>query len=288
MSGDFDAAAFKEGARRQWQQAAEAWYRWTPTLVDWQRPVTDVMMAAASITEGQRVLDVAAGAGEPAVTIAKRVGKKGSVVASDISAAILEFAERRARDQGVSNLTTRVADGEALALPEASFDAAVSRLGLIYFPDRVGALKQIRHLLKDGARVAVVGITSPAANPFSAITMRIIAQRAALPPPRAGMPGPFSLGTDALMRDALASAGFADIEVSVVGAPLELPSGTQCARFQREAFAGLDQLLGKLPPADRDQVWEEIGGELQKLSRDGKFRGDAQFIVGSGAKRAAS
>lgn len=277
-------AALKERARAHWQQAAEAWYRWTPTLTEWLEPVTRAMMDAARIAPGHRVLDVAAGAGEPSVTIARRVGAGGSVLATDISPAILELAACHAAGARVENVQTRVMDGEALDLPESSFDAAVSRLGVIYLPDRVEALRQIRRVLRPGARVAIVGITSPAANPFSAVTMGVLGPRAKLPPPPPGGPGPFSMGSEAAMRGPLEEAGFADVAVEVVDAPLAMASARECARMQREAFAGLDQMLAALPPAERDDAWEEVARQLARFEGGGSFRSAAQFIVGSGAK----
>ena len=280
----FNPDAYKETMRKQWQQAGEAWYRWGPKIEEWLRPVTDAMVESAAIEEGYRVLDIAAGAGEPAVTVAKLVGPTGSVLATDISSVILGFARRHAEEEGVSNLETRVMDGESIDLPEASFDAAVSRLGLIYFPDRIRTLRQIHRVLRGEGRVAVVGITSPMANPFSAITMKVIAARANLPPPRPGGPGPFSLGSPALMREALESAGFEDVKTRVVDAPLRMESASQCARFQREAFAGLDQLLSALPASGREAAWDEVAAQLGPLESGGRFVSDAQFIVGSGAR----
>jgi SAM-dependent methyltransferase len=284
-SSGFDPVAYKERTRQQWQQAAEAWYRWSPTLEEWLHPVTEAMIELAGIKEGDKVLEVAAGAGEPAVTIAKRVGPGGSVLATDISSNILEFAAKRAKDEGVSNLQTRVLDGESLSeLPERSFDAATSRLGLIWFPDRVGALKQIHRALREGARVATAGITSPAENPFSAITMRIIGMRAHLPPPKPGDPGPYSLGSETVMHDSLQAAGFADITIRLIDAPLRMASASECTRFQREAFAGLDQLLYALPQSEREATWKEVTDALKPLEHDGAFYSKVQFIVGSGTR----
>ena len=137
----FDPVRYKATTREQWQSAAEAWDRWTPTLQSWLGPPTELMLDLARIGPGNRVLDVAAGAGEPAITAAKRVGSTGSVLATDISSNILAYAQRTAAAQGLTNLETRVMDGEHLALPDAAFDAVLSRVGLIYFPDQQRALE---------------------------------------------------------------------------------------------------------------------------------------------------
>jgi SAM-dependent methyltransferase len=264
------------------QEAAAAWARWTPTLQAWLAPVDTVLLELAGIGLGQRVLDVAAGAGEPAVSIAPRVGPTGSVLATDLSPAILALADAHARQGGIANLETRVMDGEALELADASVDAVVSRLGVIYFPDRVGALREMRRVLRPGGRAAIVGITNPAANPFSAITGRLLATRANLPPPPTGGPGPFSMGDPALMQAAFEEAGFDDISTRIVDAPLHLSSAKACVQFLREAFAGLDAMLLRLSPADRQAAWDDVAEALRAFEHDGAFTSPAQFIVGAG------
>src|SRR5918997_1707186 len=117
----FDPIRYKETTREQWQQAAAAWHRWGPTLAAWLGPATELMLDLAAIGPGDRVLDVAAGAGEPALTAAARVGPTGSVLATDIAADILAYAADVARERGLSNVETRVMDGEHLELPDASF-----------------------------------------------------------------------------------------------------------------------------------------------------------------------
>src|SRR4051794_25515780 len=132
----FDPDAYKRTTREQWQVAAEPWHRWGPTLDEWLGEATEAMLDMADGGAGGRVLDVAAGAGGQTQTAARRVGPQGSVLATDISEDILAFAEQAARDAGLENVTTRVMDGENLDVPEGSFDAVISRVGFIYFPDQ--------------------------------------------------------------------------------------------------------------------------------------------------------
>jgi SAM-dependent methyltransferase len=277
-----DPSVVKDRTRAAWQGAAQAWHDWGPTIEAWLQPVTDVVVEQLRVAAGAQVLDVAAGAGEPAVTLARLVGPGGSVLAVDISPAILELATAHAAGAGVDNVATRVMDGEALDLPERSFDAAVSRLGVIYFPDRQTALREIHRVLRPGGRVAVVGITSPAANPFAATTFGVLMANAQLPPPTPGGPGPYSMGDPDVMRAALTSAGFDDVDVRIVDATLRMESAAECARFQREAFAGLDQMLSALDALERDRVWAQVASALQPFDRDTGFVSPSQFIVGAG------
>src|SRR3712207_3978566 len=99
----FDAVKYKNTTRDQWQTAAEAWYRWSPTLTAWLGKATDKMLEMARISSGQKVLDVAAGAGEQSITTAGKVGSNGYVLATDISSNILEFAKLMAKQAGLNN-----------------------------------------------------------------------------------------------------------------------------------------------------------------------------------------
>jgi SAM-dependent methyltransferase len=279
-----EGQAFRDRSLRQWEQAAEGWHRWSPTVEEWLRPVTTAMVESAGISPGDRVLDLATGAGEPAVTIAKLVGKKGSVVAVDFSPGMVKFAEEHAREEETTEVTTRLMDGESLEFPDEWFDAAVSRLGLIYFQDRAQALRELRRVLRPMARASIAGNFNLPGNPFSAITMKVIGTRAKLSPPRPGSPGPFSLGDEQTLRGTLESAGFVDVKVKIVDAQLRMESAEDCARLQREAFGGVDQLLAALAPSEREEVWKEVVDQLRPLEQNGSFVSNAQFIVGSGMK----
>ena len=182
----FDPDHYKRTTRDQWQDAAEAWHRWDPELRSWLGPATEVMLDLAAIGEGDHVLDVAAGAGEPALSAAKRVGPTGHVLATDISSNILEFARSAAQDQQLTQVETRVMDGEQLDLTDGAFDAVLSRVGLIYFPNQQRALAEIRRVLKPGGRFAAMVYTTPEQNRFFSIPVSIIRRRAQLPPPLPG------------------------------------------------------------------------------------------------------
>lgn len=280
----FDPARFKEATREQWDTVAEAWDRWTPTLQAWLGPVTEAMLDLARLKPGDRVLDVAAGAGEPGLSAAERVGPTGSILATDFAANILAFAERAAAARGVPNFATRVMDAEQLDLADASFDAAFSRLGIIYCPNRAGALAELRRVLRPGGRAVVAGFTTPERNQFFAIPIGIIRRRAQLPPPAPGLPGPFSLGGPGVMEAMLRQAGFREVETRVVAAPLRLASAAECARFERESFGALTQMLAGLPPEERAATWEEVARELGQFEGPDGFAAPSELIVGVGVR----
>lgn len=281
---EFDPVRYKETTRDQWQHAAEAWHRWGPTIEGWLGPATEVMLDLAQIGAGSRVLDVAAGAGEPALTAAERVGPEGSVLATDISANILAFAQQSARARGLDNVETRVMDGERLDLPDATFDAVLSRVGLIYFPDQQRALTGMRRVLKPGGRVVAMVYTTPERNRFFSIPVSVIRYRAQLPPPLPGQPGPFSLGGSGVLEEAFRRTGFRQIETRVVPSPLRLPTAAECVRFERESFGALLQMLAGLGEGEREATWGVIEAELRQFEGPQGFEGPCEMIVGVGVK----
>ncbi len=282
VQATFDPLAFKETTRAQWQDAATAWHGWGPVIADWLGDATELMLDLAGITEGSAVLDVAAGAGEQSLRAAQRVGPGGRVVATDIAPNLLELAAEDARDAGLP-LDTLELDGEALdTLPGDNYDAVISRVGLIYFPDQGRALAGARHVLKPGGRFATVTYSTPDRNEFFSIPIGIIRRRAQLPPPLPGQPGPFSLGAPGVLAASLESAGFSDVVVHTVPSPLRVSSASECVRFERESFGALHQMMRGLSEAEKAETWAEIEQALRGFEgRDG-FVGPCEMLVGVG------
>ncbi|HEV2121380.1 MAG TPA: class I SAM-dependent methyltransferase [Chloroflexota bacterium] len=280
----FDPAKYKETTREQWQTAARAWNEWGSFLRQWLGPATDTRLDMAAIGSGQRVLDVAAGAGDQTLQVAERVGPSGSVLATDISPNILAFAAENARRAGYDNMATQTMDGEDLDVPEGSFDAVISRVGLIYFPNRQKALAGMRQALKPGGRLAAMVYSTPENNRFFSVPVAIIRRRANLPPPLPGQPGPFSLGAPGVLEQAYRDAGFRDIQTRTVPAPLIMRSAADCVRFERESFGALHQMLSGLDATEQEAAWEEIGEALQEFEGPSGFIGPCELVIAVGAK----
>jgi SAM-dependent methyltransferase len=284
MAAQFDAEQYKRTTREQWENAAEAWHRWGPALEDWLGEATERMLDAAAITSGSRVLDVAAGAGGQSLAAARRVGHAGRVLATDISPAILAFAAKSAAEAGLSNIETLAVDGEELDVEAGSFDAVISRVGLIYFPDQQRALAGMYRALRPGGRFAAIVYSTPDRNEFFSIPVGIIRRRANLPPPLPGQPGPFSLGQPGTIEAAFAEAGFRDITVDRVPAPVRMSTAAECVRFERESFGALHQMLAGLPPAEQEEVWSDIENQLRRFENDAGFEGPCEMLVAAGTK----
>jgi len=276
MTG-FDAEAYKHTTREQWQEAAGAWHRWDPVFDRWLATATEQMLDLAVVADGSRVLDVAAGSGGQSIAAARR---GATVLATDISSNILAEAEAAARDAGVA-IATQVADGESLGVPPETFDAAISRLGLMYMPDKLHALRGARDALRDGGRYAAVVFAEPERNRFFSVPIGIVRRRARLPPPAPGLPGPFS---SVSLAEQIEAAGFRDVEVRRVDAPLRMASAAECAHMERESFGALHQMLAGLAAAEQEDAWREIAEALEEFDGPDGFSGPCELLVGAGTK----
>ena len=215
---------------------------------------------------------------------AQRVGPKGEVLATDIAENLVRYLEQDAAAAGLTQVRAAVMDGEDLRVPPGRFDAVICRLGLIYLPDRKAALSGMRAALRPGGRLAAIVYSTPEANRFFSVPVSIIRRAAQLPPPLPGQPGPFSLGTPEVLSHELEAAGFVDVDVRALPAPLRLASAAECVRFERESFAALHQMLAGLSPDAQAAVWRNINDALIVFEGPDGFAAPCELLVVSAAK----
>lgn len=271
-----------------WDAAAEGWDRHSELLGDWLSEVTPAMLDAAGIAPGSRVLDIAAGAGDQTLAIARRVGATGHVLATDISPRILELAQDRLRASGFAQATTRIADAQALGLVGAGFDAAVCRLGLMFCTAPLDAMREAHGALRPGGRFSAVVFAPPKVNPCIALMLTIARQHAGmlpLTPESAAAPGTlFSLGRPGLLAELLGRAGFVAIEVHAVSAPMRLPSSAHYVEFVRSAGLPIVQLLAALPKAVQRDAWDDMSTQLTLFDTPSGWQGPNELLLCAAAR----
>jgi SAM-dependent methyltransferase len=280
-----DAETFKLAARRQWDACAKGWNDKSTVIRNWLREPTDAMLAMADIKAGARVLDVAAGAGDQTLDIARRVGPTGYVLATDISPAILAFAKENARQAGYANVETQAEDGETLDVAEGSFDAAICRLGLMLFPDPGKGVTRMFRALKPGGRACAMVFSGPERNPCIGVLVSTAFKHASLPPPDPYRPGGLSsLGRPGLMDELFRRAGFSHVATTKVIAPFRLPSAQDYLDFVRTSASPILQILGRLDDQKREAAWAEIADRLSAFNTCDGWEGPNELLLTAGQR----
>jgi len=142
----------------------------------------------------------------------------------------------------------------------------------------------MRRALRPGGRLAAVVYSTADCNEFFSIPVGIIRRRARLPPPLPGQPGPFSLGAPGVIEAAFTQAGFRDVSVATVPAPVRMPRAADCVRFERDSFGALHQMLAGLSETEREEAWAEIETELTRFETNSGFEGPCELLVAAGTK----
>jgi SAM-dependent methyltransferase len=280
-----DSMSYKDSIRHEWQRTARGWHDWMPMINGWLTGATELMLSLAGVKIGSRVLDTAAGDGGQSLIAAQRVGPNGYVLATDIAPNFVTLASQLARDLGLDQLHARVMDAEQLDLSNQSFDAVISRLGVMYLPNPRRGFAEMARVLRSGGRAAVIVLGNAQGSPFFSIPVSIIRRRAALPQPQPGQPGPFSLGSPAILAGLFREAGFCEIETHVVNAPLRLKSAAECVRFRREASGTLQQMLRGLDATAQSETWQEIEEALRVYEGPDGFESPSELLVAAGLKQ---
>ncbi len=229
-----DAGKLKREQREAWNDAATALQKWWPAFERAAQKVSDRLVELAGVKPGDRVLDVATGNGEPAVTAARRVGAAGHVVGVDQSPGMLRIARERAAALGLANLEFLESDAEILALPEKSFDAVLCRWGLMFMPDLGAPVKRLRMFTRHGGGFATAVWSSRHRVPLISAGADLMRKIANLPPPPPGALEPWRLADPSILKSALAAAGYQDIRIEPMIVTFEFESPEIATMFRTE------------------------------------------------------
>jgi len=270
--------------RDTWESAAPGWAKWEHVFATGLSGATDALMDMAGLQPGMQVLDLACGAGSQSIEAAKRVGPNGGVVASDISATMLEHVRSNAAHAGLQNIETLECAAEDLEQAEARFDASICRLGLMLFPSPRKAVAAVRRALKPGARFAALVFTTPANNPFMAQPMAILLRHARKSPPAPGQPGIFALGAAGVLERLMQDGGLGDVKTKIVRASLALPSASDALQLMQQAAGAYRAVVADLDDAAKSNAWSEVYERLKQFEAGGGFTTELELLIGSGAK----
>jgi ubiquinone/menaquinone biosynthesis C-methylase UbiE len=263
---------YKETQRQSWDSVAAGWQEWWQTFEKDAQRLSDHLVELAKIDSSSKVLDVATGIGEPAVTAAKKVSgvDGGYVLATDIAPQMLSIAKQRALSLGLEEeiIEFKEGDAETIDLPISEFDAALSRWGLIYLPDLKAGLTNIHRSLVDGGRLAAAVWASPDKVPFLSVVMSTVLKETQKPPPPSGIPGPFSLADLSITETALSETGFKEITVERMNVVFTYSSPEEYTHFHQAILAPAHALLADQSPKRKEEIWNAVTQAVTKYADD--------------------
>jgi SAM-dependent methyltransferase len=236
------------------------------------------------VAPGMTVLDLASGHGEPALALAAAVGPTGHVTATDQGPALLTVAEERARCEGLTNMTFRVADAHALPFPDGTFDRVTSRLGVMYFVELARALGEIHRVLKPAGRVTFIA-WGPLDQPLFQILVGTLFQYVEPPEPEPGAPDPFMFAEPGSLTAALQDAGYREVdeEHATISTPFPGTPRQYWDWFWDMALP-LQPLLRRLTPDQRQRVVDEALAALRRFDDGERVTLPVQVVVASGMR----
>jgi len=258
--------------------------RWKAKSAVMGKAVTEALVEYARPKPSMRVLDLASGTGEPAISIAMRVGSQGHVTALDLSADLLQIAKGRAQERGLENFCTQQADAQSLPFDDNSFDLATCRFGVMFFYDAVLALRELHRVLRPGAR-ACFAAWGPFDQPYWQSTMGVVHRYVGGPLLPPGGPDPFRFAEPGSLSAVLRSAGFRAVEEETRTLPWTWPGTPEEVWEQAQAVAVpfrpmLDRVSENMWPQIHQEVLAAIGTHVR--GQNIEFR--ASVVMASGTK----
>jgi ubiquinone/menaquinone biosynthesis C-methylase UbiE len=270
-SSSFDSEQFKVDQRQRWDSVAEGWKEWWQTIEFAAQKVSDRLVELAQIKPGQKVLDIATGIGEPAITAALKLAGSGNniddtgyVLAIDVSTRMLAIAKQRAAALGLQDIIEfKEVDAEMLELSESSFDAVLCRWGLMFMPNLDNTLSRILRALVPGGRLACAVWAEASKVPFISFPTNIVMCELNVPPPPPGTPGPFALADISILKGVLFNAGFTDIKSGRLNVTFEFSTVEDYINYTKAVASTIKTILSKESVNRQEEVWNIVTQQVR-------------------------
>jgi SAM-dependent methyltransferase len=276
------ADEIRDAQRALWAGLSAGWDEWESVITEQLRPVGTAMIERLDIAEDQQHLDIAAGTGEPGLSIA-RLSPNGRVVLTDLASEMLEIAARRARAAGLGNVETKVCSADDLPFDDALFDSVSVRFGYMFFPDVAKATAEFARVLKPGGRLCSSVWVKPDENPWTSIALDAIATEVVPAPPDPDGPNMFRCAAPRYVSSLYENAGLGDVAEWDVDVELVTRSA---AEYWEMISAHVSLAVAALQHVDeraRDRIRAAAIEKVSAFEKDGEVRvpGVARCIVGT-------
>ncbi|MCX6497257.1 MAG: class I SAM-dependent methyltransferase [Arthrobacter sp.] len=278
------ANSIRDQQRIIWDQFAAGWKKWDAELLGWHRPFGDAMIQDSRLRPDSSVLDVAAGSGEPGLTVAALV-PQGDVVLADISAGMLQVAREKASARGLANVSFSVCASAELPFDDAMFDAVLCRFGFNFFPEMRAALREMVRTAKPGARISAAVWGKAAGNPWASLVLGTLAHHTELPQPPASSTGLFRCSAPGFMARLFREAGLVDVAERTVSTDLVLDSPESYWEFMEDIATTVAMGLAKADKEARSLIRSDVFQLLGRYEHQGalRLRSTATIVAGTRA-----
>ena len=267
-----------------WAAVAPSWGEHAGYIDSRGAVVAQAMLDAAGLDRGRRVLELAAGPGSVGLAAAEIVGTDGTVVVSDIASQMTAIAAERAESRALTNVCTRILDLEQIDCPAASFDTVLCREGLMLVQNPATALREVHRIMRPGGRAVFAVWAERDRNPWLGLLFDAVTAQLGMPVPPPGIPGPFSLEENGALEELLRAAGFTEVAVNEVSAPLHAQSVDEWWSVVPSLAGPLAALLAGLPAEASAAIRAHAEAGIAQFAGPDGYELPGVSIVGSGRR----
>ena len=273
----------RQQQKETWNKFSSGWKKWDDLTMDFLKPMGNEIIRLLNPKNDDVVLDVAAGTGEPGLTIASML-TGGKVIITDLAEDMLEIARENATRRGIKNIETRACDVCELPFADNTFDAISCRFGFMFFPDMLLAAKEMVRVLKPGGRIATSVWSVPEKNFWVTAIMGTINKNMELPAPPPGAPGMFRCAKDGFISDLFLQAGLKNISEKEVNGKLNCKTTDVYWNMMTEIGAPIVAALSKADQAMKEKIKGEVYQAVNQKYPDGNILIDSSALVIYGEK----
>lgn len=255
--------AIRDQQKKSWNTFSPGWKKWDDFTMRFLRVQEEHMLEHLHLNAEDRVLEIAAGTGEPGLAIASIV-HKGSVTAVDLSEGMLQIAREKAEVKAIYNFRTQVADACELPFEDASFDAVSCRLGFMFFPDMQLAAAEMCRVLKPGGRIVTTVWSEPGNNPWITTMMGAIKKHIDIPMPPPGGPGMFRCAEPGFLTSLFEKAGVdGGVETDISGM-MTCSSVEEYWEFMNDVVPPVVAVIKDTDPAIQNKIKKALSDRLEE------------------------
>jgi len=280
---ELEIKQIRDQQKETWNKFSPGWKKWDELTMDFLKPMGDEIIKLLNPKTDAIVLDVAAGTGEPGLTIASHLNG-GKVVSTDLAEGMLEVAQENAKKRGIKNFETIVCDVCELPFEDNTFDAVSCRFGFMFFPDMELAIKEMKRVLKPGGKIATAVWNIPDKNFWITATMGTISKNIEITPPPPGAPGMFRCAKEGFMTDLFTQAGLKNVSVNEVTGKLNCKTTDVYWSLMNEVAAPVVAALSKADDALKQKIKTEVYSLVNERYPEGAVAIDSSALVIYGEK----